>query len=113
MKNYTSAVPVERTVSRIEYTPMIPCPDCDGRGYTYSDPDGKQLICQTCGETDSAAFAGMDAADKTTMKDLLKALELIFSRDDPDEASPEDRKNAKSIKDIAAELVFGDGKEET
>lgn len=41
-----------------------PCPDCGGRGYSYSDPDGKQLVCQTCGgdDTDSATFMGMDKA---------------------------------------------------
>ena len=25
-----------------------PCPDCDGLGITYGDPDGRQLICSTC-----------------------------------------------------------------
>jgi len=25
-----------------------PCPDCGGRGYSYSDPDGKQLTCGMC-----------------------------------------------------------------
>jgi len=24
------------------------CPDCGGRGYSYSDPDGKQLKCGMC-----------------------------------------------------------------
>jgi len=24
------------------------CKDCDGRGYNLSDPDGKQLKCDTC-----------------------------------------------------------------
>lgn len=25
-----------------------PCCDCEGRGFNYSDPDGRQLICSTC-----------------------------------------------------------------
>ena len=25
-----------------------PCPDCGGKGYSYSDPDGKQLKCGMC-----------------------------------------------------------------
>jgi DnaJ-class molecular chaperone len=31
------------------------CPDCEGRGYNYSDPDHKQLVCDSCdgqGEVD-------------------------------------------------------------
>jgi len=24
------------------------CPDCEGRGFNYSDPDGKQLRCDRC-----------------------------------------------------------------
>jgi hypothetical protein len=27
------------------------CPDCDGRGYVTSDPDGREMVCQTCIET--------------------------------------------------------------
>ena len=27
------------------------CPDCEGRGFNYSDPDGKILECQTCEST--------------------------------------------------------------
>lgn len=26
----------------------LQCPDCAGKGFTYSDPDGKQLVCHTC-----------------------------------------------------------------
>jgi len=26
-----------------------PCPDCDGRGFNYSDPDRKLLVCGMCG----------------------------------------------------------------
>jgi len=49
-----------------------------------------------------------DAAAKV-MKEKLGS---IFSKDDPDEASPEDRtKRPRIIGDIAAWLVFGDGKE--
>jgi len=61
------------------------------------------------GQTDTATFAGMDGAAKATKEKL----ESIFSTDDPDEASPEDRtKRPQIIGDIAEELVFGDGKEE-
>ncbi len=27
------------------------CPDCDGKGYNYSDPDHKQLVCARCDGT--------------------------------------------------------------
>jgi len=32
------------------------CRDCNGRGFNYSDPDGKQLACQTCEEEEPSAF---------------------------------------------------------
>jgi hypothetical protein len=57
-------------------------------------------------EKDSETFAGMDEAAKA----IKAKLESIFSKDDPDEASPEDRGNAKSVTEIAEELVFGEGK---
>ena len=60
------------------------------------------------GQTDTATFAGMDAAAKATKEKL----ESIFSKDDPDEAIPGDRRNLAIIRDIAAELVFGNGKED-
>jgi len=39
------------------------CPDCEGRGFNYSDPDGKQLVCQTCGgqEYMSKPYPGIPA----------------------------------------------------
>jgi len=50
-----------------------------------------------------------DAAAKA----MKEKLESIFSKDDPPEASPEDRTaRPQIIGDIAYELVFGDGKEE-
>ena len=50
-----------------------------------------------------------DAAAKA----MKEKLESIFSTDDPDEASPEDgTARPQIIRDIAAGLVFGDGKEE-
>lgn len=53
---------------------------------------------------------GPVSAEAETMKAKLAA---IFSRDDPGEASPEDRADrSQIIGDIAEELVFGDGKEE-
>ena len=67
----------------------------------------------TCGETDSASFAGMDAADKATMDDLVEGLARIFAKDDLPEAWPEDRsKRSRIIGDIVKELVFGNGKED-
>jgi hypothetical protein len=59
------------------------------------------------GWTDSSTFTGMDEADKVTMDDLVEGLARIFAKDDQPEASPEDREYAKSIKEMAAELVFG------
>ena len=41
-------------------------------------------------------------------KAMKEKLESIFSTDDPDEASPEDRENVTSITEIVAELVFGE-----
>lgn len=41
------------------------CPDCGGRGYTLSDPDGKQLMCQTCGGDGlESAIRVLEAAGK-------------------------------------------------
>jgi len=57
---------------------------------------------------DGATLAGMDDA----MKAMKEKLESIFSKDDPDEAIPGDRRNLAIIRDIAAELVFGNGKED-
>ena len=59
------------------------------------------------GQTDTATFAGMDGAARATKEKL----EAAFSKADQPEASPEDRENAKSIKEMADELVFGDGEE--
>ena len=42
---------------------------------------------------------------------VREQLEAAFSKADQPEASPEDRENAKSIKEMADELVFGDGEE--
>jgi hypothetical protein len=25
-----------------------PCPDCGGKGYSYSDPDHRQIVCTSC-----------------------------------------------------------------
>ena len=50
-----------------------------------------------------------DAAAKA----MKEKLESIFSTDDPDEASPEDRTaRPQIIGDIAYELAFGNGKED-
>ena len=55
-------------------------------------------------EKDSETFAGMDEAAKA----MKEKLESIFSTDDPDEASPEDRTaRPQIIGDIAYELAFG------
>jgi len=46
-------------------------------------------------------------------KAMKEKLESIFSKDDPDEASPEDRTaRPQIIGDIAYELAFGNGKED-
>ena len=55
-------------------------------------------------EKDSETFAGMDAAAKA----VKEKLEAAFAKDDPDEASPEDRTaRPQVIGDIAYELAFG------
>ena len=62
------------------------------------------------GWTDRTTIGVMGAAEET-MKDwslaVREQLEAAFSKDDQPEASPEDRENAMSIKEMAAELVFG------
>jgi len=45
-----------------------------------------------------------DAAAKA----VKEKLEAAFAKDDPPEASPEDRENVTSITEIVAELVFGE-----
>jgi hypothetical protein len=61
------------------------------------------------GQTDTATFAGMDAAAKATKEKL----EAAFSKADQPEASPEDRpERSRIIGDIVKELVFGNGKED-
>lgn len=37
------------------------CPDCEGRGYNYSDPDHKMMECTTCdgaGELEEEEYYG-------------------------------------------------------
>ncbi|MCX6574978.1 MAG: hypothetical protein NTV82_01145 [Candidatus Aminicenantes bacterium] len=76
------------------------CPDCGGRGYTLSDPDGKQLVCRAC-------------EMPKIVKAMKEKLEAAFSQDDPDEASPEDRKvRPQIIGGIAAELMLEEAAKE-
>jgi hypothetical protein len=40
------------------------CPDCDGLGIVYSDPDRRQLICSTCEGYGSEAERAAEAERK-------------------------------------------------
>ena len=47
-----------------------PCPDCEGRGYVLSDPDGRMLTCPTCDgwgsdEAERAALADVECDEES------------------------------------------------
>jgi len=102
---------------------MVDCPDCGGTGYVPNDPDlGPLRLCLTChgnGEVErdfvmerAKLESDREDAEEGRQERIREQLEAAFSKNDPPEASPEDRRTGREIKDIAAGLVFGDGKEE-
>jgi hypothetical protein len=58
-------------------------------------------------EADSATLTGMDESAKA----MKEKLESILSKDDPDEASPEDRRTGREIAGIAAMILQESGGE--
>jgi flagellar biosynthesis/type III secretory pathway M-ring protein FliF/YscJ len=49
--------------------------------------------------------ADREDAEEGRQERIREKLEAIFSQDDPDEASPEDRRTGREIEDIAAMIV--------
>ncbi len=56
-------------------TASAPCPDCKGRGFSYSDPDHRKIVCTSCeGEAMSETKKGkFDAAIEVLEEDIVDA----------------------------------------
>jgi len=85
-----------------------PCPDCGGRGYAYSDPDGKQLKCGMC---DGYGEVEDKMSEKYSTEELVEEIMVAFearieSIDDGYTKSGDDRltKMAPSVKELTQRI---------
>jgi DnaJ-class molecular chaperone len=77
------------------------CSDCHGTGYIPNDPDISRLqLCLTCSGTGE-----VDEERDFAQERIREQLEAAFSKNDPPEASPEDRRTGREIKEIAAMIL--------
>jgi hypothetical protein len=76
-------------------TAPAPCPDCDGRGFNYSDPDHRKIICTSCDGPEDGEEEKM--SKQGPFDKAIEILKWALDNSLASQASPETAHQCKSL----------------